>query len=160
MVFHGIYPLEWALARMFMIFKKGERLSPSNYRGISIINSIAKLYDMVLNNRFIQWYKPRPEQAGAQKGRGCEEQILTLRLLISIARKTGKTLYIGFVDFCKAYDKVVRSLLLTKLANAGCGATYLHAIARTMQGTKSCIGKDSFMSSLGVRQGGATSCSL
>ena len=79
---------------------------------------------------------------------------------MSIARKTGRTLYIGFVDFCKAYDKIMRSLLLVKLANAGCGATYLQAIARSLKGTKSCIGNASFLSSLGVRQGGATSCSL
>merc|ERR1711994_597046 len=106
---------------MFMIFKKGGRLDPANYRGISLINAITKIYDMVLNNRFIKWYKPRSEQAGAQKGRGCEEQIMVLRLLISIAQKTGRTLYIAFVDFCKAYDKILRSLLLSKLAEAGCG---------------------------------------
>ena len=160
MVFHGAYPLEWALARMFMIYKKGDRLFPSNYRGISIINAIAKIYDMVLNNRFIKWYKPRSEQAGAQKGRGCEEQILVLRLLISIAQKTGRTLYIAFVDFCKAYDKILRSLLLSKLAEAGCGAIFLNAIARSLHGTKSRIGSDTFISSLGVRQGAGTSCSL
>ena len=160
MVFRGIYPLEWALARMFMIYKKGERLQPSNYRGISIINAITKIYDMVLNNRFIKWYKPRSEQAGAQKGRGCEEQIMVLRLLISIAQKTGRTLYIAFVDFCKAYDKILRSLLLSKLAEAGCGAAFLNAKAQSLSDTKSRIGSDTFLSSLGVRQGGATSCSL
>ena len=160
MVFQGAYPLEWALARMFMIFKKGPRLEPSNYRGISVINSIAKLYDMVLNSRFIQWYKPRPEQAGAQKGRGCEEQLLTLRLLIDIARKTGRTLYIGFVDFEKAYDKIDRNLLLSKLSQSGCGSTFLRAIGRALQSTMSIIGGSTFRSTLGVRQGGATSCSL
>ena len=159
-VFSGDYPLAWAIARMFMIFKKGGRLDPANYRGISVINAISKLYDMVLNNRFTKWYKPRSEQAGAQKGRGCEEQILTLRLLIDIARKTKRTLYIGFVDFIKAYDKILRYLLLVKLVNAGCGGAFMRAIAHTMKDTKCSIGSSVFTSSMGLRQGGATSCSL
>ena len=48
-----------------------------NYRGISILVALAKLYDMVLSYRFQLWYKPKFEQAGAQRGRECEEQILT-----------------------------------------------------------------------------------
>ena len=159
-VFTGEYPLAWAIARMFMIFKKGGRLDPANYRGISLINAITKLYDMVLNNRFTKWYKPRSEQAGAQKGRGCEEQILALRLLIDIARRTKRTLYIGFVDFIKAYDKILRSLLLVKLVNAGCGGAFMRAIAHTMTDSKCSIGSSVFTSSMGLRQGGATSCSL
>ena len=160
MVFRGQYPLHWAIAKMFMIFKKGARLVTSNYRGISIINALAKLYDMVLNARLTKWYKPSQEQAGSQKGRGCEEQILTLRLLIDIARKTGRTLYVCFVDFEKAYDKVDRNKLLAKLASAGCGSTFLSAIAQTLKNTKSVIGEHVFSSSMGVRQGGATSCTL
>jgi len=42
---------------------------------------------MILNNRFSLWYKPRPEQAGAQPRRSCEEHILCIRLLIDIARR-------------------------------------------------------------------------
>ena len=69
LIFQCIYPQQWCIARMFMIFKKNARLEPSNYRGISIINALAKLYDMVLNARFIKWFKPQYEQAGSQKGR-------------------------------------------------------------------------------------------
>ena len=66
---------------------------------------------MVLSNQFSQWYRPRPEQAGSQRGRSCEEQILVTRLLIDIARKSKLTLY----DFQKAYDIVNRLLLFQDL---------------------------------------------
>ena len=130
-VFTGQYPLSWAIAKLFMIFKKGDRLKPSNYRGISVINAIAKLYGMVLNARFAEWYKPSPEQSGAQAGRCCEEQILVVRLIIDIARKLRLPLYFGGVDFCKAYDTVNRNKLLQMLAGAGCGRRFLAATART-----------------------------
>ena len=98
LVFHLHYPAEWTIAKMLNIFKKGDRLEPTNYRGISIVVAMSKLYDMVLGQRFSLWYKPKYVQAGAQKGRSCTEQILTLRLLIDIARKKKRQLYITFID--------------------------------------------------------------
>ena len=89
-------------------FKKGRWDDPDNYRGISIISAIPKLYDMVLSNRFSLWYKPLPEQAGAQTRRSREELILCIRLLIDIAQKSGDTLYIVFIDYQKAYVCVNR----------------------------------------------------
>ena len=82
-----------------MLFKKGNRKDPNNYRGISIINSIAKLYDMILCKRLELWFKPYREQAGAQKGRGCIEHLVTLRLLTDYAKKKNRKLFITFVDF-------------------------------------------------------------
>ena len=120
-VFHGIYLLAWMTSKFFAIFKKGSRNDPGNYRGIGVLCALAKLYDVILNRRFTQWYRPHPEQAGAQRGRGCIEQILTIRLLIDIARKKGFTLYIAFIDYIKAYDKVNRNLLMNLLAAKGCG---------------------------------------
>ena len=159
LIFTSNYPAKWAFSKCFTIFKKGNKDDPQNYRGISIISSFAKLYDMVLSARFSLWYAPRHEQAGAQKARGCEEQILTLRLLIDIARKTKKTLYVTFIDYQKAYDRVHRTKLLEYLDSKGCGTTFLNAIKHSMKST-GIIGQDTFSTSLGVKQGGSTSCKL
>ena len=53
---NALYPSSWAIAKMFMIYKKGCRLLPSNYRGISIINCLPKLYDMILCGRLQQGF--------------------------------------------------------------------------------------------------------
>lgn len=58
-------PIKWTCARLVMLFRKGNPQDCDNYRGISVINRIAKLYDYVLNNRLLTWYKPFQEQAGA-----------------------------------------------------------------------------------------------
>ena len=75
------YPLCWSAARLMMLFKKGDVLNCNNYRGISLINSSAKVYDYILNNRLMSWYIPFREQAGAQPKRGCIEHIISLRLI-------------------------------------------------------------------------------
>lgn len=159
-VFYGSYPAQWTIARIFVIFKKGLMSDPNNYRGISVMNMLPKLYDGILNCRLNKWYKPCVEQAGSQSSRSCEEQILTLRLYIDIARKKKYVLYILFVDYTKAYDKVNRSKLLHMLADHGCGNTFLNAIGSSIKNTYNIIGSEKFRSTCGVKQGSATSCSL
>ena len=59
--FSAIYPTSWIRAKVFTIFKKGDRLNPTNYRGISVLNCMAKLYDMVLCERLKCWFRPYRE---------------------------------------------------------------------------------------------------
>ncbi|XP_068214094.1 uncharacterized protein [Palaemon carinicauda] len=84
--------------------------------------ALDKLYDHILNNRLKQWFITGEEQAGAKKGRDCEDQILTLRLLIDTARKTRAPLYTIFVDFAKVYDKINKKTLIGLLQRRGCGS--------------------------------------
>jgi hypothetical protein len=119
---------------------------PGNYRGISVVNAIPKLYDGILNTRLNIWYTPCMEQAGAQAGRGCEEQLLTLRLYIDIARKKKHTLYILFVDYVKAYDKVNRTKLLHMLNQHSCGSRFMRAIGASLMDTCNIIGTEQFKS--------------
>ena len=42
MVFVAGYPLAWSSAKLIMLFKKGLHSLCNNYRGISIINAVAK----------------------------------------------------------------------------------------------------------------------
>ena len=145
---------------MFTIFKKGNRLLPENYRGITIINCIAKLYDKILCHRLQLWFKPYREQAGSQKGRGCIEHIVTLRLISDYAFRKKIKLYIIFVDFSQAYDKVSRMVLFSILKRLGCGAVMLLALISMYRTTQSLIGTAIVTASVGVRQGSPTSCLL
>ena len=159
-VFSGHYPSEWKVAKLVALFKKGSTADTNNYRGISILNALAKIYDGVLNYRFVQWFTPDEEQAGGQSGRGCQEQIVIIRLLIDYARRTKQPLYLMFVDYQKAYDRVNRNKLLAMLADAGCGDKFLSAISETLRETLNVLGTQIIVSKEGIRQGGNTSCSL
>ena len=57
--------------------------------------------------RLSLWVSIDKCQAGAQKGRGCVEQIMTLRLLIDLAKHKKKKMYTLFIDLSKAYDRVL-----------------------------------------------------
>ena len=154
------YPVSWTRAKLFMLFKRGNRKDPNNYRGISVINSVAKLFDMVLCSRLELWFKPFREQAGAQRGRGCLEHIVTLRLLADYAKKKKTKLFLVFVDFSKAYDLVPRHMLYSVLKQLGCGAVMLSVIVAMYSVTQSMVGTAIITSVIGVRQGSPTSCFL
>ena len=159
-VFSISYPFSWSLAKLNMLFKKGNTGDCNNYRGISVINSISKLYDYILNNRLVKWYQPDREQAGAQSKRGCVEQIVTLRLLFDYCFKKQKKLYVGFVDFSKAYDRVPRGVLFRILKNLGCGVVMMAALISMYSVTRSVLGTVIITAIIGVRQGSPTSCLL
>lgn len=76
----GSYPLTWCYSKLVVLFKAGNRLMCNNYRGISIMDTLVKIYDTLILNRLKLWC-----QASAQKSRGCIEQIMSLRLLCDYA---------------------------------------------------------------------------
>ena len=157
---NAAYPENWKITKLIILFKKGPRMDPGNYRGISLMDSTAKLYDIILNKRLTLWMKPDREQVGAQKARGCTEHLITLRLLIDYAQSKRKKLFMIFVDFSKAYDRVPRDLMLRKRQQLGCGGTMTAAIAAMYRSTRMLLRTTMITSTIGVRQGSPTSCLL
>ena len=156
-IFQSAYPQSFAQAKMLSIFKKGNANDCNNYRGISIMNSIAKIYDYVLANRLSKWFVPDREQAGAQPGRSCLDHIMTLRLIILYAMSINQDLYIVFVDFSKAYDRIPRDKLMQILKDQGCGSKMLSALSNMYKVTYGLMGSALMRFVQGVRQGAPTS---
>ena len=156
----GSYPITWGFSKLVMMYKKGYPLYCGNYRGINVMNCLAKCYDCLLNNRLIAWYIPCREQAGAQAGRGCIEHIDTLRLIIDRCIRKKSQLFIAFIDFLKAYDRVPRNYLLNLLKSLGCGVRMLQALVSMFWLTQFVLGSTVITATLGVKQGSPTSCFL
>ena len=87
-------PPSWIYSKLIGIFKKGDRKLGGNFRGISVNDTIYRIFEKVLYNRLVAWYRPSKEQAGCQEKRGCLEQILTARLLCDYAKKKRVKLYL------------------------------------------------------------------
>ena len=124
------------------------------------MDTLAKVYDKLLLNRLSLWSAIDKCQAGAQKGRGCIEQIMTLRLLIDLAKCKKRKLYVLFIDFSKAYDRVPRNKLIEYMKSLGCGRTMLSALMNMYKNTYNVLNSTKIYTSSGVRQGAPTSCLL
>jgi len=118
------------------------------------------MYDSLLNARLTKWFKSEREQAGAQKGRGCTELILTLYIIIAVALHKKWPLYVTFVDFSKAYDRVPRGRLLRILKQLGCGYIMLAALVSIFNTTGNIFGAVIITYIAGVKQGSPFSPTL
>ena len=152
--------MHWSISKLITIFKSGEKHLCGNYRGISIPNTLAKLYDMILCDRLFKWCTFDKCQAGGQPGRCCIEQIMTLRLSIDYAVESKSKLYVLFIDFSKAYDRVDRRKMIDILRGMGCGRVMLLAIIMLYRCTQFILKSAIIMTNQGVRQGASTSSIL
>ncbi|XP_061458411.1 uncharacterized protein LOC133373121 [Rhineura floridana] len=119
-----VIPQGWGAAIIIPIYKKGSRLNPANYRPISLLNIISKLYTTYLYRKLLDWVNQTdllaPEQAGFRVGRSSSDHVLVLQHLITKYSKTnGHALYTAFVDLRAAFDSISRSRLWLKMQNLG-----------------------------------------
>ena len=127
--------------RPFLKDSKKDSSDPSNYRPISLLNTIMKIYEGIICKRVISFLEENdtisPLQAAYRNGKSTSDHILVLHELFLEYRfnKVGprggrakKILYMCFLDFKKAFDTVVRYLLFLKLAKAGIQGKILRVI--------------------------------
>jgi len=104
----GVVPTAWCEAIILPILKKGDKSLTCNYRPISLLNSITKLFTSILNSRLNTWIcinkKLSQFQAGFQKRRSCIDHIFILNSLIQMQLLKDKKLYCCFVDLSQAFD--------------------------------------------------------
>ena len=113
------YPKSWNHGLIKSVFKAGAREDPSNYRGITLMSCLGKLYSTILYKRIETEIENNDlisnSQAGFRKKYRTTDHIYTLFTLIRKYTKTGNKLYTCFVDFRKAYDLICRKRLSEKL---------------------------------------------
>ena len=117
------FPKKWADGIKSAIYKNGDRLNPSNYRGITVPRIFEKIFEQVIMNRlqFVNEAFNRVDQTngGFLKGRRTSDNIFILNGLIQKQLSLGKKLYICFVDFSKAFDLISRYILFYKIMKGG-----------------------------------------
>ena len=165
-IFTGEYPKEWQNQLLFPIKKKGHTINTPKLRGIGIGPLFGRIYDDVINQRLCLWFTPNLEQAMYRSGQGGVLQIFALLLLIEYAKEKNKSIFIGLLDFEKAFDFTNRSILISDLMNKGIGKGLVQAIynmyletAYTPKLSKNLIG-DEITTKFGVTQGRKTSGTL
>ena len=154
-------PESWTLAVIVPLYKgKGCRDLCASYRGISLLSVPGKVYGRVVIERVkeITRGKIGEEQGGFIEGRGCIDQIFTVKMMAEKYIGKRKKLYAAFMDLEKAYDRVDRRALWDVLKIYGVGGKLLNAVKAFYENCRAkvrvnYVESESFSISVGVKQG-------
>ena len=128
----GEVPSDWNEVLVSPVFKRGDRADVTNYRPISVGDSLEKLYATVLNARLVGWLEANGLRAAGQAGfrpnLGTEHQLFALRHCVEECRRRHQPLYACFLDFAKAYDSLPRQLLWHVMEAIGVPERYMCAV--------------------------------
>ena len=137
----GYFPNIWSEEYVVPLHKKGNMNDVENYRGITLLSCLGKLFTRVLNNRLSNWaenYNVLIEaQAGFRSKMSTVDNIFALHGLISHILNQGKQLFCVFVDYSKAFDYVVRDNLWYKLIQFGLRGKILNIVKSMYNEVKS-----------------------
>lgn len=139
----GECPSHFKISVVKPIFKKGDETDIGNYRPISLISNLSKIFEKILKSRITDYLNKNSilskYQFGFKEGQSTQDAInmLTHNIYKSLDNRT-KSLCI-FVDIQKAFDSVSHSLLLEKLTKIGIRGT-CHKLMKTyLSGRKQCV---------------------
>ena len=158
----GKIPLVWFKSVINPIFKSGDPRLPLNYRGISLLSTVYKLYSSILNDRLMAHLEKRnllvDEQNGFRKDRACIDHLYTLCTIVRTRLVKRKPTFACFIDFSKAFDLINRDLLWCRLLDYGVNGKFYKSVQSLYRAPVACVKindacTDWFPTPLGVKQG-------
>ncbi|KAG5667525.1 hypothetical protein PVAND_015504 [Polypedilum vanderplanki] len=147
---NGMFPDCMKIAKVLPIYKSGDRSNVANYRGISILSSLSKIFEKILCkriNNFINHSKYHDKsQFGFRKGKGTSDAVAKLVSYVSNELDDNRYVISIFIDVKKAFDTVLHEILLFKLEKMGLRGVALEIISDYLKNRKQLIMLNGFSS--------------
>ena len=134
----GIFPSDWKKANVSPIFKKGNRSEVKNYRPISLLSNVSKVFERLVYNQLYTYLVEG--NLLTSKNSGFKKKNSTITQLISLCHKIykglddNKVVSMVFLDASKAFDRVWHKGLLFKLKQLGICQSILNWFSSYLSG--------------------------
>lgn len=156
----GKIPISWKKANVACLYKKGDDSLPSNYRPISLLSVLYKLLARMIQIRMATSldHLIRATQHGFRQKRSTQTPVHLVCRAQELFQKTGKPLFLMFLDWKISFDRIDHTALLQSLRRMGLPSAYLNIVSDiyrepcfTVQGLG--LEGQSGTCSAGIRQG-------
>ena len=119
MITTGIFPDSFKISKITPLFKKGDVSMLSNYRPISLLPTISKIFERILYNQLYDYFNSNnllaEEQYGFRTNHSTEYAAVKLVDNVSKEMELGNTPTALYIDLSKAFDTLSFDILLYKL---------------------------------------------
>jgi len=117
-------PRNWKDSNITLLYKKGDRANPANYRPIALSSTIYKTYTGILADRLANICTKYDLTSPIQKGfmpkmEGCLENIFVLDDMIHRSRSEGKNLAVAWIDLTNAFGSVSHRVIKYTMEKLG-----------------------------------------
>ncbi|KAI5708247.1 hypothetical protein M8J77_018932 [Diaphorina citri] len=163
----GLYPKCWGEALIFPLLKPGKnRLLPSSYRPISLLNCSGKLLEKMINKRLFWTLEKKsllnPFQSGGRLRRSTVDNLAILENEVAKGFAQKEHTIAAFLDIQKAFDVTWRRKIITTLRKFGINGFMLKYLFNFLYNRKisvKCNGQlsDKFPLENGIAQGSSLS---
>ena len=115
-------PSQWKLAKIIPLHKKDKKNNPENYRPISLLCSLGKVYEKCLLNVMTTTFGdslPSSFQHGFRKNHSTTTAALTVQNIIAKALDKKKKVIVVSTDMSAAFDLLDKEVLLPRMKKLG-----------------------------------------
>ena len=111
------FPMDLKYANVAPIFKKGDSTNKENYRPISILPSISKIFERIMFQQISSYVSSilSPYLCGFRKGYNAQHALLRLKNMMNICLDKREKIGLFMMDLSKAFDCIPHDLLIAKL---------------------------------------------
>lgn len=158
----GVFPQKMQVAKVSVLYKKGDKNDFNNYRPVSILPVFSKALEKVIHCRLTSFLDKNniitDSQFGFRKGRSTELALLQQKDYILQAFEERKIVLGVFIDYTKAFDYLNHKVLLGKLEIYGIRGVALQLISSYLGHRRQYVCLNGFSSTInpifsGVPQG-------
>jgi hypothetical protein len=119
----GIFPDDWKFAKVTPIYKSEDKTLCENYRPISIISNIAKIFEKLVCRQLNTFLDKNniivKNQSGFRRNHSTETSLLQSSEMWLKSMDQGQINGVIFLDLKKAFDTIDHQILLSKLQAYG-----------------------------------------
>ena len=136
----GEIPSEWKSANITPVLKKGRKEDVNNYRPISVLPIVAKVFERIVHKQLYEYLERNqilhPDQSGYRPKHSTLDALLKATDNWRWALDSNELVGAVFIDLSMAFDSIDHELLLSKLESYGIREDSLHWFKNYLTGRR------------------------